>query len=102
MRSSTGRAILEIEGPDDASQDQIMLAAQEIYSGLPEIDGLQMEAKHYSNQKRNPLVLRSTHRHPLSLARLSLVGLVALFYLLPLVLLSWQTLPQTDWALKIL
>jgi hypothetical protein len=58
--------------------------------------------KHYSNQKRNPLVLRSTHRHLLSLARLSLAGLVALFYLLPLVLLSWQTLPQTDWALKIL
>jgi hypothetical protein len=35
VQAPDGR-ILKIEGPDDASQDQIMLAAQEIYSGLPE------------------------------------------------------------------
>jgi hypothetical protein len=35
VQAPDGR-ILKIEGPDDASQEQIMLAAQEIYSGLPE------------------------------------------------------------------
>jgi hypothetical protein len=36
VQAPDGR-ILEIEGPDNASQEQIMLAAQEIYSGLPEL-----------------------------------------------------------------
>jgi hypothetical protein len=65
VQAPDGR-ILEIEGPDDASQDQIMLAAQEIYSGLPERS---VEAKALQQPEEKPFGVAEYAQAPLEFGK---------------------------------
>jgi hypothetical protein len=71
VQAPDGR-ILEIEGPDDASQDQIMLAAQEIYSGLPERS---VEAEALQQPEEKPFGVAEYAQAPLELGKAVTRGL---------------------------
>jgi hypothetical protein len=71
VQAPDGR-ILEIEGPDNASQDQIMLAAQEIYSGLPERS---VEAKALQQPEEKPFGVAEYAQAPLEFGKAVTRGL---------------------------
>jgi hypothetical protein len=71
VQAPDGR-ILKIEGPDDASQDQIMLAAQEIYSGLPERS---VEAEAVEQPEEKPFGVAEYAQAPLELGKAVTRGL---------------------------
>jgi hypothetical protein len=71
VQAPDGR-ILEIEGPDNASQEQIMLAAQEIYSGLPERS---VEAEAVEQPEEKPFGVAEYAQAPLEFGKAVTRGL---------------------------